>query len=427
MTKANMKVTISKKDLDLVVSRACLAAMTEEGQSEISRANNETRGCVRIKAEGNKISFDSSVSRFSARYEVPVVEGTDSAILVEGETCIPAKELKTVAAKIPDGYKVSMTFIPKPPEQDKDAPAAYRALLPDGIVEVAGIDGKKVIAKAKIEAYPSSQFADVTYVEADKLALLASGKASCFKAPYNAVSFAINPDDLKEIFDKLAVFTTEDSIIFVGADGHRCSIVQSKTDSFDKIVGKELLVPVLIDSEFLSPLLSSLSDKDPLVVGMDLTDHVYFCSEGTSYRISMVTEELRKKFPNYKKIMSLPTSAVVTVDRKHLAFSTNMLMVVNKDRGVHSFNNAEMVIKMVGKGFATVKEATGEIAYELTSQDPIKKDICLHTGYLIEGIKKMSCDKIKMSFTPDEKRVRIEDESDPKFLYYMQVMNSNEA
>ena len=47
--------------------------------------------------------------------------------------------------------------------------------------------------------------------------------------------------------------------------------------------------------------------------------------------------------------------------------------------------------------------------------------------YLSEGIKRMSCENIKMSFSDDEKKVRIEDETEPKFLYFMQVMSTSEA
>ena len=418
-----LKVIVSKKDLELVVGRACLAAMTEEGQSEISKSSNATRGCVKIKAEGGRITFESSVSRFSAKHVVEVEGNEDASIISEGETCVPAKELKTVAAKIPNGYKVSLNFIPKAEGQDDES-------LSEGVLEVGGIDGKKTIAKAKIEAYPASHFANVKYAEASEISLIASGKAACLKEPYDAIAFSINQDDLKEVYDKMAVFQTGESIIFVGADGHRCTIVQSKVDAFEKMADSDSAVPVLMESEFIAPVLSSLASEDQISFGTHDDSYVYVCSGNTTYRISMVTQELRKKYPNYKRIMSLFSDGMPTFvfDRKHLAFSIDMLAVVNKDRGMHSFDKSGKIVSMLGRGFATVKEAAGEVEFEVTNDDGFNgKPIYLHTGYLVEGLKRMSCEKVRMSLTPDGKRVRIEDEQNPKFLYYMQTMSVNEG
>ena len=97
--KKELKVIVSREDMEMVVKRASLAAMTEEGQSEIARASNETRGCVLITAKMDEIVFDASVSRFSSRYVVKV--GSSATVEAEGQACIPAKELKEVISKIP--------------------------------------------------------------------------------------------------------------------------------------------------------------------------------------------------------------------------------------------------------------------------------------------------------------------------------------
>ena len=439
MSNNSVSVVITKSDLDCVVSRASLAAMSDEGQSDVARTNNETKGCVRVTASGNTIAFDSSSARFSSRYVITVVEGSEASIESEGTTCIPAKDLKSVSNKITSG-KIQLTFVAKPSDQDSNVSAAQKSMLPDGVVEVSVIKGTKHVAKAKIEAYPAAYFSCPDFQDRASLTMIVSGKASDIKNPYGLVGFSINVADAKEVYNKLAIFPSADSVFFLGSDGRRCAVVQTKGESSGmKFMTEEPADPILIDAEFMTPILSSLGADDDILLSMnDSEEHVYVFSGQTSYRISMADKELRKKFPNYKRIMGLDKKVVILVDRDGLSQSIGLLGVVNLDRGRYVFCKTDKAIKLQGRGIAGVKEATGDVSYELVStcelgdgdqgKEAVKEPtICLHTGYLIEGLKKMSCEKVRMSFTPDELRVRIEDETDPKFIYYMQVMNPNEV
>jgi DNA polymerase III sliding clamp (beta) subunit (PCNA family) len=426
-TKA-LSIVISKKDLDYVVGRAAIAAMTEEGQSEISRASNETKGCVRISAFNNKIIFESSVSRFSSRYIVEVDNKGGASIVSEGETCVPAKELKTVSGKIRNDRNVSISFVPVPVDSSSGT-ATARAVLPDGVVEIGSISGNKVVSKTKIEAYPASHFSAPQYPETSLMKIIADGKASGFKKACNTIAFSVNPSDLKEVFDKFAIFTASDGIYFVGSDGRRCSVVKASADMFNSFSNVDMEVPLLADAEFASPALSSIADDDPLLVGVDQDgERMYLCSGNTSYCINMLNESSRKQYPNYKRITDLPTKVVVLINRDEFSETMDLLGVVNNDRGIYTFCKDEHVVKLVGRGIGTVKETTGSVGYTVVSSDDLKsQSISLNTKYLTEGIKKMSCENIRMSFTEAENRVKIEDEKDSKFIYFMQVMNPNEA
>jgi DNA polymerase III sliding clamp (beta) subunit (PCNA family) len=108
--KSEMKVVVSREEVEMVIKRASLAAMTEEGQSEIARASNETRGCIKITAKDGEIIFDSGVSRFASRHVVKAGEGSASAIESEGEACVPAKEFKEVVTKIPAECRIVLYF-----------------------------------------------------------------------------------------------------------------------------------------------------------------------------------------------------------------------------------------------------------------------------------------------------------------------------
>lgn len=444
MGNSGMSVVITKNDLDIVVSRASLAAMSEEGQSAISRANNETKGCVRVTASGNKIMFDSSVSRFSSRYVVTIGEGSEEVIESEGSTCIPAKELKSVSGKIKDG-KIRLTFVAMPAARAVNASASTTSMLSDGVVEVSVLKGAKHVAKAKIEAYPATYFSCPDFQGPESLRLVMSGKASDLKDPFGLVSFAINENDTKEVYNKLGIFPAQDAVFFLGSDGRRGAMVERPVKGKDgeptgiKVMEGEALAPILIDSEFITPIMSSVDIGAEMLLAMDETeDHIYMFFGETTYRISMAEKLLRKKFPHYQKIIALKKKAEILIDRKELSQAIDLLGIVNIDRGRYRFCRSERVIRLLGRGVATVKEATGEVTYEAVSQAELgdgdidretisNPEIHLHTGYLIDGLKKMSSDKVRMIFTPDELKVRIEDATDPKFYYFMQVMNPSEV
>lgn len=424
MSTKTMQITITKKDLDDVAARATLAAVSEEGRNEMQKANNETRGCVRIAAKGNQIVFESSVSRFSVKHVIPV--GGDVEIISEGETCVPAADLKMVANKIRKDRKVSINFIAVEPDASLAMSPVAKAILPDGVVEVGSLNGDRIVAKTKIEAYPTAGFAAPQYPSDGELSVVMSGKASTIRDAVNTIGFCVNPKDQKEIYDKFAIFPSPDAIYFLGSDGRRCAVSKVPVSSFDKTIGTEFKAPLLVDAILFSPVVSTLSADEPVVVGTDAEGQRFFIVAGkTTYCINMVTESLRMKYPNYRRLIDLPVGVVVTVNREELAEAIGMLDVVNHDRGRHTFCRDLEVVRLLGRGVGSIKEATGQVPCKVVGEMK-GEQISLQTGYLVDGIKKMAAENIKMSFTVDEKRVNVEDENNPKFSYYLQVMNPND-
>ena len=419
---SGMKILVGAHILKTAIRRAGLAAMTDDGQSEVMKSNNETCGCVLITAAGDSIAFESSVPNFSARHIVRIGEGSDAAIVGEGEICVPAKEIKAVLAQIPNDYNVSIAFVPiegLPEESTR---------MPCGFVEVAGVKGKKTVAKAKIEAYPVTHFTTRQFPEASDLQLVLAGKASSIKGHYACVGFPILTDDPNQVYNKLALFPSETGVFVLGSDGRRCAIVEAKADTFTSFMNTEPEAPVTVSAEFVAPIFASLADNDDLVMAMDKAEEfIYFMSGSTSYAASMVNKAQRKKFPNYKRITDLPVGAVITVDRKQLLIAANMLLNVKQDRVLYAFDKQTKTVRIVGRGLTTIKEAAAEVEYEVVESEITGNLLCLNTKFLVEGLKKMTAEKVKLSFAPDEQRVRIEDATDPQFVYYMQVLISNKA
>jgi len=416
-----LHIIVPKKNIEQVISRASLAASTDEGKSNVSKIGNEALGCVKISTSGENIVFESSVSRFSARLVVPPSEGM--SIVSPGAVCIPLKEFKQTVAKISDSYGVSILFSPIPATKMTEVPANMRSMLPVGTVDIGAINSKKkIFAKATMDAFPTSNFNAHAFPEISELDVVFTGQASCLRKPYSDNSFSANPDDPNEIFNKLAIFMNREGIYFLAADGRRCAIVKSASDQFDTYACVDENLPILIEIEYLTQVLSSLSDSDPITLAVSRDrSHSYILSDRTSYRIAMVGEQTRTNYPAIRKIIDMEAGASVLIDRKELLIASNMLYNVCNDRGTHSYRDNEIVLS--SQSLMVLKRAEGLVDFTWASEARLKKtEFCFNTGNLVDGLNRMSGEQVKLTFTPDERKVKIEDASDPDMSYYLQVI-----
>jgi DNA polymerase III sliding clamp (beta) subunit (PCNA family) len=297
-------------------------------------------------------------------------------------------------------------------------------MLPVGTVDIGAVNSKnkRTVVKATMDSFPTGNFNSQAFPELSELDVVFTGKASCMRQPYSDVSFSTNPDDPNEVFNKLAIFMGKEDVYFLGADGRRCALYKSPAAKFDTYACLDEQLPLLIETEYLTPVLASLSDDEPLALAVERDcGHVYVISGNTSYRIAMVGTQSRTNYPAVRKIIDMKVGATILIDRQELLLASNVLYSVSNDRGSHSYRENEVILS--AQSLMAIKKAEGRVPYAWTSETKLKRsDVCFHTGYLIEGLNRMDCEKAKLLFTPDERKVRIEDETDPQFTYYIQVI-----
>jgi DNA polymerase III sliding clamp (beta) subunit (PCNA family) len=432
--KQELKAVVSRDDIEMVVRRASLAAMTEEGQSEINRASNETRGCIRVTAKKGEIVFDAGVSRFASRHVVKVTEGSMTAVEAEGESCVPAKEFKEVVSKIPSECGVGLYYKYQPSEPDPSTPEALKSLMPDGILSVGAIRKNRSVSKAHIESYPTEHVAAVEYPAVADLKVILSAPSKIIKEAYGAIQFTVNPKDANEQLNKVALYDAGDTVYFMGTDTRRCAIFPVKKASLaaetafsDEENGRP--IPVTLDAEYLAPILAATGDEEVVTIAADTEGkYLYLFCGPSSYRINRLARSLAAKYPDYRRMFSMTAGPVLLLDRVECQLNLDMMRPANNARGQYTFDKEGGIIRLSGKGLQAIKGADGELPYKQVGGDPVKSTfICLHTDYFREAVKQMKAENIRFSLSKDETKVRVEDETDPKFFYFMQVMRLNEA
>lgn len=332
---AEMRIVLSAPIWKTAIRHARLAATSEEGRSKRSRIGEEQMGCVRIVAEDGEITFESSVSKFAARHVV-ISDGTDATIVADGVACVPVKDLQTIVGKPSANCAITIAFCPTIPNEP--VPVDMKDKLSVGEVEIGIVTANGAVSKSRCDTFSPAGFLDQVFPAVSDLDVVFTGKATCMRRPYADVSFSTNPDDPNKVFNKLAVFTKQEEVIFLGANGYRCALYRSKADKFDAYVSIDEQLSLLIDIEYLTPVLSSLSGNDPitLAVAQD-RGHIYILSGRTTYCIAMAGEQSRKNYPTVCKVIEMKTGATALIDRKGLLLAATSLYAVRNDSGQYIF------------------------------------------------------------------------------------------
>jgi DNA polymerase III sliding clamp (beta) subunit (PCNA family) len=426
---SELKVVLSLPVLQRAIRRAHRAAIPANNRSvEDLRLEN----CIRISAKNGAITVESSQSQsqFSARHVI-AADGEDALIIADGEACVSVKALQVYLKKIGDAQAISLTLLPAIQKESVAVEVAVPVkksrkekkvqVPPFGRLEVGFISIRGSLITSMDTISPVG-FGDLGFPDIADLDVIFTGKASCLRKPYADISFSANPDDPNEFFNKLAIFMSSEGVYFLAADGRRCAIVKSTAEKFDSYACVDATLPILIELKYLTETLASLSYNDPITLAVSRDrSHAYILSGATSYRIALKGEQTRTNFPTIYKIIGMEFGASVLVDRKELLTACNMLYNVSNDRCTLSYQEKEILIS--AHSLMALKKAAGSVDFEWNSEARLKgTDFCFNTGNLIDGLNKMSEEKVKLTFTPDERKVKMENESDTNLSYYLQVI-----
>lgn len=423
---SELKLVLSLPVLERAIRCARRAAIPANNRSvEDLRLEN----CIRISAKNGAITLESSQSQFSARHVVPA-DGSDALIIADGAACVSVKTLQDCFKKIGEAQAISITTCPATRNDNVAVPVPVKKsrkekkvqVPPFGRMEVGFISHRGSLITASIDTISPSGFGDLGFPDIADLDVIFTGKASCLRKPYSDISFSANPDDPRENFNKLAIFMNPEGVYFLAADGRRCAIVKSTAEKFDSYACVDATLPILIELKYLAQALTSLSNNDPIALAVSRDrSHAYILSGTTSYRMAMAGEQTRTSYPTICKLINMEVGASVLIDRKELLTASNMLYNVSSDRCMLSYRENEILIS--ANSLMALKKAAGSVDFEWNSEARLKgTDFCFNTGNLIDGLNKMSEEKVKLSFTIDERKIKMENESDPRLTYYLQVI-----
>lgn len=273
------------------------------------------------------------------------------------------------------------------------------------------INAKFVIAGVSKEDFPEVR----TVPEGEYIEL----KAEVFQDMIKRVIFSISSDENKYSLTGVFLEKFDNKINMVATDGKRLSLISNNLEDLE-ISEEAFNLPhggVIIPKIVLIEIMKYPFENKTIQMGFS-KNQIFFCYDN----IFLTSNLIEGKFPDYKKIIPDPRENYFTVDREHLYNAIKRVSVLVDE----SFNQVKLSV-LKGRLLISSKDpalggAVEEIQIEYAGEDI---DIALNYHYLMDCLKEIGPETIKVDFENSEKVLTIKGEGEENYLNLIMPMKIN--
>lgn len=411
-----MKITVPLKTLVDIMEKSAVGALTKESQDEERKKIRPTDSCVRISTgKGNSIVFESSSPKVSVLCSIP--KSDDVTVEKEGSCCVEASSYLKVLKSLSGKYSMQITY----EENENYGKDSFAGVVqPNGKITSIAIENKNQKRKGKDDTFPVKEFSEVDYSHNK---VLFSVNAKMLKDSIDKVIFAIDPTDLSDLLDRVAIVVSNKTVYFAGTDGKRCAIFSLQNNDKDIEVKCEEQ-KILIDGELLKTSCKSFEDGDKIdVIDCEDKEHIVLASEKIKIRLCIASEEIKQLFPNFLNILRIECPTTIMANKEDLEEAIGFLSLYNVDKSIFHVDDGKSEIKVDAARRGSDPE-TALVSCEKIGKS-LNNPVAMSNKFIIDGCKKINADKIKISFSADEKKIKMQSPTDANFVYLMQSMTAN--
>jgi len=300
---------------------------------------------------------------------------TDSAdITAEGAIAVNGKKLLSIIRELPE------------------APVILTAGENNRLTVESGSDSIK--AQFTIAGVPRSEFPEITTAPEGEIAGMSAGM---LKDMIRKVLFSISSDENKYSLTGVFMEQVDGRLNMVGTDGKRLALVSRPLEELNLSEGELHLPPdgAIVPKIVFTELLKYAFEKDTLHMGFS-TNQVFF----TYDNIHLTSNLIEGKYPEYKKILPVERERFFTAEKEVLQSAIRRVSVLVDE----SYNQVKLSI-MDGRLVVTAQNpALGEAVEEISIEyagEPI--DIALNYVYLLDCLKEIGSNKVKLDFEDSER------------------------
>lgn len=310
--------------------------------------------------------------------DLDIAVSTEIAADVEtqGSVTIPAKKLTEIARELPP------------------APVKIAAVNEQRITLECGRSKFKLLGLPKDEfpTFPSVKFADSWRIRSGDLQKLISH-----------TSFAVSVEESRPILNGVLWELRPDMMRMVATNGHRLAKMEMATAGESQAPSSDLIVP----PKALEQVRKLFPAEEELEIARG-DNHIGFRSPFTA----VFTRLIEGPYPNYDQVIPKDNDRVAIADKNSLMSALRRMSIVASDQTHRirlSFNSGMLK-------FSVQTPDLGEAQDELPIRyngDPL--DIGFNANYLLEILRYMPTDEVKLTFKAPERAATVEPEgwSDP--------------
>jgi DNA polymerase-3 subunit beta len=256
-------------------------------------------------------------------------------------------------------------------------------------------ESKSINAEFTIAGVSKEDFPKINTEPEEEYIQLNSGP---FKEMIRKVIFSVSSDENKYSLTGVFLEKNNGDISMVGTDGKRLSLISHKQKDLE-IPKNTFYVPydgVIIPKIVLNEIVKYPFEKDEkLFLGFS-KNQIFFKYDN----INLVSNLIEGKFPDYKKIIPVDREKLFTADRTLLYNAIKRVSILVEE----SYNQIKLNISkeklIISSQNPTLGEAVEEIPITYDDEDI---EIALNYIYLIDCLKEISSDKVKIDFEDSER------------------------
>ncbi len=229
--------------------------------------------------------------------------------------------------------------------------------------------------------------------------------------------FSVSFDETKQFLNGILVKNEGDNLHFVATDGYRLAMKTQKIIPLDKDLS--VIVPHKAVNELNRIIQSEKDDKE---IYINISENQIAFQLDSFLLISRV---IQGQFPDYKQVIPPHSQSEYLVPRKQLlAAAERASIIASSSNNVVRllFENNTVTMKANAPGLGEFKE---EIDIENIKGDSPTR-IAFNIRLVMDVIKTVEADQIKMSFNNELSPCRVEEKDNDDFIYIIMPIRTSE-
>lgn len=345
---------------------------------------------ILIDVHNNQLSITSSNLETGIKINDPVKP------LEEGSLAVNCKKLLSIVRELPD-------------DDIRLATDEHRRLTIRSMSDQ--INAQFTIAGVAKEDFPEVK----TEPEGEYVSL----NAEQFKHMIKKVVFAISSDENKYALTGVFFEKVGDTISMVATDGKRLALISKSADELE-ISNRNFSIPhdgVIIPKIALNEILKYTFEKNELSIGFS-RNQIFFLYDD----IRLASNLIEGKYPEYRRIVPVDRERWFIAERTQLGNAIKRVSVLVDE----SYNQIKLHIVRDSLILSSQNPALGGAVEEIPIQyNGEEIDIALNYVYLLDCLREIESDRIKIDFENSEKVITVKGEEERDYINLIMPMKLN--
>ncbi len=319
---------------------------------------------ILIEAKKNTLTFSST------DFEITMHAEMNANIDQEGAIVVNAKTLVELIKRLPEGTLI------------------FQVLNNELVIECE-------TGEYKIPTLEKDKYVEIVKINKDKLFTIES--LPIVNAIENTI-FAVAKDAVKISITGILLEASGKGLSFIGTDGHRLAVYSIK-DIFEKTQSYSAIVP----PKALTIMKGLIADNESFEIGFEENRLIYKIEN-----VEVSVKLIEGTYPDYRRVIPNDNDKVLLVEKSKLLESLNRVNIfTNPNTKLVKFDVENNVLNITAHQSQT-GEGIERLNVEFSSDE--KFIIGFNNVYLMEIIKKIETQKVKMKLKSEMSAVIIENE-----------------